>query len=118
MTKNFNLQSARKENGVFIITGPHGEIHYKSLQCAHCGLHWQVEKAADEGGWCLHCMKPICSKEICLRECVPYEAQIEVQEGNKRAIMRYKGTQTVNKIFQDIAKIERKYGKGKLDIIV
>lgn len=110
MTRNFNIQTTRRENGAFIFSTDLGEVQYKSLQCAHCGVHWQVVTKEDYGGWCLKCMKSICTKEECYRDCVPYEAQIEIQEGNKKTILQYKNTMVVKRILAEIKRIEDKYG--------
>ena len=97
--------TSRRENGAFIYFTEHGETHYKSLQCGHCGLHWQVVKG-NEGGWCLSCMKPICYKQICNEECVPYEAQMEIEEGNRKTLMLYGQTKTAQRIFQKLKQMQ------------
>jgi len=118
MIGSFNIHDSRRENGVFIFQTEHGEVQYKSLQCAHCGVHWQVESRQDEGGWCLKCMKPLCSKEECYSDCVPYEAQIEIQEGNKKTIMQYKRTMAAKRIFAEMQRLQAKYGDLSIENII
>jgi len=76
-----------KESGNLLIVnadGDGGTVEGVTLQCAHCGGHWQViPKSGRRRGWCRSCDKPTCGARACLK-CVPMEKQIEEIERRGR----------------------------------
>ena len=60
-----------------------------TLQCCHCGGHFQVVKGSGrERGFCLKCGSVTCGSPEC-DYCIPAEARLEIMEGNRRTIERY-----------------------------
>mgnify|MGYP001267728505 CR=1 FL=1 len=78
---------------VYNLSVAHSETFVANLLVTHnCGMHWQVIPGSGrQRGWCMRCMGLTCGSKKC-RECVPMEAQLEIMEGNKRTIGRYKHT--------------------------
>jgi hypothetical protein len=65
------------KRGVILLDGK--EVA-ETLQCVHCGRHWQVVPGSGaKRGWCAHCNGPSCGKPQCM-VCVPAEAKLEFQE--------------------------------------
>ncbi|SRR5260221_12610255 len=112
MTNDFNIINSPKENGIFEFFTDLGSQFFKSLQCRHCGIHYQyVKNSGIQRGYCVKCGGPLCGKELCIKEDVPYEAQIEIEEGNKKTIMKYINTQTCQDILRKQIEISKKYNK-------
>ena len=52
-------------------------------QCVHCGVHFVVKKGSGiKRGWCTNCKGITCGTERCMH-CLPFEAWVEIQEGQK-----------------------------------
>ena len=69
-----HLKYPTRPPGIMIITGPDiQEIQRITLQCAHCGKHWEYKpgEGRKDRGICLKCMKPTCGSIAC-NECTPY----------------------------------------------
>ncbi len=78
---------SQRPGGYATWTGDGATIERDTLTCSHCNNVFFVEpgqSAADAGGWCLQCMKPICSGCAEKRECVPFERLLEQQEARDR----------------------------------
>jgi len=99
MSKDFTfIKDFLKDNGTFEFYTEEGTKSFKSIQCLHCGSHYQViPGSGKQRGYCLKCKGFLCGKEDCLKDCVPYEARIEIEEGNKKTTQRYLNTQWVQK---------------------
>ena len=55
-----------------------------TVQCVHCGGHWiPVQFSGRVRGFCMLCKGPICGPGC--QECVPYERQLEIREGTRKA---------------------------------
>lgn len=51
----------KKPNGYAISTGPLGTIECDTLQCVHCGGHWDHKPGSGiTRGWCKLCNGPFC----------------------------------------------------------
>jgi len=95
-----------------------GEYH--TIQCVHCQLTWQfIPNSGRVRGWCFYCQGNVCGARLCVQECVPAEAQLEIMEGNPKTCMKYKHTETFRfltgqqqKIDALVREIEKKFGKG------
>jgi hypothetical protein len=76
--------SVHRPNGAMITVGPDGcEVHSDTLQCAHCGGHWQVQPGSGKiRGFCTRCMAPVCGAPNCF-ECVPFEQKMDLLEKGK-----------------------------------
>jgi len=78
--------TARNPHGYIIITEPEKEtIELDTLQCCHCGAHFQVRRGSGtKRGWCGHCAGPTCGEVQCLT-CLPLEKWIlNVEEEDRR----------------------------------
>ena len=77
--------TARRPKGHIIITPEFGpQIEFDTLQCVHCGRHWEVVPGSGrKRGWCLKCNGPTCGAQKC-DECYPFEKQIE--DAEKRGV--------------------------------
>ena len=71
-------RAVRKPDGYTRTTGPHGEvIDCDTLQCCHCGGHWEVVAGSGrERGFCRNCMGYCCGRPECM-VCVPRERRLE-----------------------------------------
>ncbi len=69
--------------GYVKITHPEGAIfEADTLQCVHCGSHWQVSPGSRKiRGFCSRCNGPVCGPKC--KECVPHEQQLENMESKK-----------------------------------
>lgn len=87
----------RKSSGTFIYYDPEfGEKQYDTARCRHCGFRWQVEPGSGKKrGWCFRCKGILCGKEWCLKECVPEEARLDIESGDRATIMKYIDTHFV-----------------------
>lgn len=55
-----------------------------TLQCAHCGGHFEVKPGSGKRrGWCLKCSAPLCGQAGCM-VCVPMERMLERIEAAAR----------------------------------
>lgn len=107
--KDFNFINSPKDDGVFEFFTDLGTRMFKSVQCCHCGIHDQYIKGSGKRrGYCMKCRHITCDKELCIKECVPYEAQIEIQEGNKRTILKYSSTETCKRLLDMM--LQNKFG--------
>ena len=79
MRKNTRLRPA----GYASIVDPDlAIIEEDTLQCVHCGMHWQVKPGSGNvRGFCGRCNGPICGAK-CL-ECVPIERGLENMEAGR-----------------------------------
>ncbi len=79
MRKNTRLRPA----GYVSIADPDAAIiEEDTLQCVHCGCHWQVKPGSGNvRGFCGKCNGPICGAR-CL-ECVPIERGLENLEAGR-----------------------------------
>jgi hypothetical protein len=54
---------------------------YETRQCCHCGRHWLYRPGSGtRRGFCMQCTGLTCGDPKC-DPCVPYEARIELEEG-------------------------------------
>lgn len=69
-----------RPDGYMIATTPEGGIiEADTLQCVHCGCHWQVEPGSKKvRGYCARCAGPVCGPKC--QTCVPAEQQLENME--------------------------------------
>ncbi len=73
----FGLRS-KKESGALIINGSHVG---STQQCVHCGNHERiVPGSGKKRGYCLLCTGFLCGKELCMKNCIPFEARLEYTE--------------------------------------
>lgn len=74
-----------REKGHIIIANADGTVKEGvTLQCVHCGRHWQVLPGSKRRrGWCLKCGGPTCGAVACVL-CVPAEKRIELMEARSR----------------------------------
>lgn len=82
--------------GYTTLAGPDaGMTEGVTLQCAHCGMHWQAQPGSGrQRGWCFKCAAPSCGKRVCESECVPQEKWLEIWEGSRKldaALERIRG---------------------------
>lgn len=60
-----------------------------TIMCCHCGAHFVSQRGSGiKRGYCLNCSAITCGKEPCMT-CIPFEAQLEIMEGNQRTIRKY-----------------------------
>jgi len=73
----------RRSAGHTIVSTDAGEIiEAATLQCVHCGGHWQVQPGSGKlRGFCFRCNGPVCGPGCA--ECVPMEAMLEIMEGTR-----------------------------------
>lgn len=71
-------------HGFFEMLTPEGQpIRGETLQCCHCGCHWQLVKGSGKvRGFCMRCNGPTCGP-ACSKECVPQEKMLEIMEGTR-----------------------------------
>lgn len=81
-----------KSSGAIIADGK--EVGY-TLQCVHCGQHWQVIPGSGrKRGWCFYCNGPTCGLPNC-RYHVPYEVLLEyIEATNQKNVAKMKRIQT------------------------
>lgn len=80
--------SKNKAAGHITISSSDGTQEFETRQCIHCGKHWvYVPGSGTERGWCMRCHGLTCGAQKC-KNCVPYEAQIEIMEGAKEVTAR------------------------------
>ena len=74
-----------REDGTIIIT-PHDSdrtVMVKTVQCRHCGRHWQwIKGSGKRRGYCTRCGGITCGSSKC-DPCVPHEQQLENVEKGK-----------------------------------
>lgn len=75
-----------REDGAVLFDG----IQVSSThQCCHCGGHFEMRKGSGRRrGFCMKCMRLTCGAHEC-DPCVPWEAKMEILEGNQRTIAKY-----------------------------
>lgn len=71
---------------VFITNRETGKtVENSTLQCGHCGKHWQVVKGSGrKRGFCTICMKPTCGPNCLVgtKACVPQEQLVSnIEQG-------------------------------------
>lgn len=67
--------------GAVIVGGRHVA---DTIQCVHCGMHWIPKPGSGtKRGWCPTCKGPCCGKDFCMKDCIPYEARLEIEEGTR-----------------------------------
>jgi hypothetical protein len=83
LRKNSRLRPA----GYTVSSDFDGGLHEAdTLQCVHCGLHWQVVKGSGRvRGFCMRCNGVTCGQKKC-GECVPSEQQLDNQEAGLPAM--------------------------------
>ncbi len=79
MRRNTRLRPA----GHVIVTPPVGPIiEVDTLQCVHCGAHWQPKPGSGNvRGFCMKCNGPICGAACA--ECMPAEQRLENIEAGR-----------------------------------
>lgn len=68
--------TANKPAGVIVTATASGRtVEIDTLQCAHCGMHWEVIHGSGRvRGWCTKCNGPLCNeKALCMVMCYPIE---------------------------------------------
>ena len=88
MTNPFkdNPQYESKPSGYIIIDGQ--EVGH-TKQCPHCNQHFlSVRGSGKIRGYCTLCKTVTCGSPAC-DICIPYEAKMEVVEGNMITAQRY-----------------------------
>lgn len=71
-----------RPHGYMMVSDPEGGIiEADTLQCVHCGCHWQVKPGSKRrAGYCSGCNGPICGPKC--QVCVPAEQQLEnIEQG-------------------------------------
>lgn len=74
------------------ITG--GNKERDTFTCVHCNSIVFVEPfqaAADSGGWCMSCAKPICKNCAADGQCEPFLRRIEQEEARDRLHRQIRG---------------------------
>ena len=68
--------------GYVEITSPDGVSASDTLQCVHCGGHWQIIPGSGRvRGWCGRCNGPTCGPRCLVgADCVPVEQLLENME--------------------------------------
>ena len=77
--------SVLRPKGHIFVTDPDGNlVESDTLQCVHCGAHWQVQPGSGKiRGFCSRCNGPICGPK-CL-DCVPREQQLQnIEQGQPK----------------------------------
>ena len=76
--------SCLRPHGFFEVSTPEGKtLRGETLQCVHCGNHWQMVKGSGKvRGFCMRCNGPTCGPQ-CSAECVPQEKMLEIMEGTR-----------------------------------
>lgn len=72
-----------KEDGAFFFTDQDTKetTQYQSLQCKHCGGHWQLQPGSGKiRGWCKNCEGPLCGEKKCMSECKHHMQWVEEEE--------------------------------------
>lgn len=69
-----------RPDGYMSATDPEGGIiEADTLQCVHCGCHWQVTSDSRKvTGYCNRCCGPVCGPKC--QACVPAEQQLQNME--------------------------------------
>ena len=69
--------------GYITISDPDaGLIEADTLQCVHCGCHWEMKPGSGNmRGFCTRCNGPVCGPKC--RECVPIERGLENLEAGR-----------------------------------
>jgi hypothetical protein len=78
-------RAVRKPAGYTKTTGPFGEIiDCDTLQCAHCGGHWEVVAGSGKlRGFCARCDGYVCGAPLCMAVCCPVEQRLENIEAGR-----------------------------------
>ncbi len=72
----FILQRKRAAGTILLDGKEIGE----TLQCVHCGNHWQVlPSSGRKRGWCAICHGPTCGRTVCKLH-IPFAAKLEYME--------------------------------------
>lgn len=82
------LHTAKRPAGHTFETTPEGKlVEHDTLQCVHCGMHWQVvPKSGRKRGFCMKCMGVTCGPQ-CSAACDPWEKQMELVEKSTSIIV-------------------------------
>lgn len=68
----------KKEAGAIVIDGHHTA---STSQCVHCGNHEIIRPGSGaKRGFCTLCHGFLCGRQICMDNCIPFEAKLEYQE--------------------------------------
>lgn len=60
------------------------KIYRDTYRCRHCQRHWvHTKEKARKRGFCWRCCGPVCGKDDCAGECIPYEARMENVEAGR-----------------------------------
>lgn len=74
----------RRAAGYGFITDPTGVTEVETLQCCHCGGHWNFQKGSGRRrGFCFKCSAVTCGSKTC-DTCIPQEKFIEQLEAAAR----------------------------------
>jgi len=74
--------SVRKPNGYAEATGEFGKIERDTLQCVHCGCHWNHKPGSGiVRGWCTLCGGPFCGVQC--QEHFPIEKRFDLYENGR-----------------------------------
>ncbi len=67
-------------NGTVIVCCPEGIFEADTVQCVHCGGHWEAKVGSGKlRGYCGKCKGPLCGPR-CAKKCVPMEQMLENME--------------------------------------
>ena len=67
-------------DGYMVGWGEAGRVEWDTLQCVHCGTHYQVRPGSGKRrGYCLSCGGTTCGAASCVA-CTPVEQRLEAQE--------------------------------------
>lgn len=78
--KKFSSLKARGHT--FLCDPDTGLVETDTVQCVHCGMHWNVDPYNAKGrGFCGRCNGPVCGPKCC--ECVPMEKWLDCVEKGK-----------------------------------
>jgi hypothetical protein len=87
----------RNATGYGTWTGPGVNDEADSFTCVHCNSVVFVkpfQSAADAGGWCMNCAKPICMACADQGQCTPFLRKIEQEEARDRLHRQICGVQS------------------------
>ena len=71
--------SAKRPDGYAYATGPLGVEEIDTLQCVHCGQHWEHKPGSGiVRGWCSLCNGPFCG--VACKEHFPLEKRFDLYE--------------------------------------
>ena len=81
-----------RDGGYAMVAGPDGIKECATFTCCHCNSIIHIKpgmKAADMGGFCYQCSKPVCARCCTAGNCTPFEKTLERIEASYHARRSY-----------------------------